>query len=183
MSANRVNPTLPTELAPILATSLLGAAPLAWIPATEVPNPYRQLLVHDHDMTSALAGFHRDAIHLTVLQSKLSGESYFREVTLHAATTRTLVEYGLIEILLDSFPPELWPLILAGATPLGTILTTSGLVFRSEPQGYFSVPAEALRSIFPPASAGAILFGRYNRLICDETTCLARILEILPLSP
>ena len=174
------SPTLPTELSPILAASLLGATPLAWLPAPEVPAPYQQLLVHDHDMTSELAGFHRDSIILTILQSDLSGDSYFREVTLHAATTGHPIEYGLIEILLDSFPTELRPLILAGETPLGAILTTSGLVFRSEPQGYFSIPAQGLSAVFPQSSSGAILFGRYNHLLCGESTCLARILEILP---
>jgi chorismate-pyruvate lyase len=174
------SPTLPTELSPILADSLLGAVPLAWIPAAEVPAPYQQLLVHDHDMTSELAGFHQDSISLTVLQSRQTGNIYFREVTLHAATSRAPVEYGLIEILLDSFPAELRPLILAGDTPLGNILTTSSLDFRSEPQGFFTIPTEVLGTVFPKSPAGAKLFGRYNHLICGESTCLARILEILP---
>ncbi len=168
------------SLAPLLATSHLGAVPLSWIPATEVPQPYQQLLVHDHDMTSKLAGFHHDSISLSVLRSRQTGNIYFREVTLHAATTGAPVEYGLIEILLDSFPTELRPLILAGDTPLGAILTTSGLDFRSEPQGFFTIPADVLREVFPKSSTGAKLFGRYNHLVCGESTCLARILEILP---
>jgi chorismate-pyruvate lyase len=173
-------PTLPAELSPILAESLLGGTPLAWLPAREVPAPYQQLLVHDHDMTSRLAGFHHDSISLSVLQSRQTGNIYFREVTLHAATTGAPVEYGLIEILLDSFPAELRPLILAGDTPLGAILTSSGLDFRSEPQGFFTIPADVLRPVFPKSSTGAKLFGRYNHLIRAESTCLARILEILP---
>jgi chorismate-pyruvate lyase len=173
-------PTLPAELSPLLAASLLGAMPLVWLPAPEVPEPYQQLLVHDHDMTSELSGFHQDSISLTILQSQQTGYLYFREVTLHAAATGAPVEYGLIEILLDSFPAELRPLILAGDTPLGSILTTSGLNFCSEPQGYFTIPADVLRAVFPQSPTGAKLFGRYNHLICGENTCLARILEILP---
>lgn len=171
---------LPSELSPILATSLLGTAQLSWIPATEVPRPYQKLLVHDHDMTSELAAFHGDTISLTVLRSQLDDPIYLREVTLHAATSGNTVEYGLIEILLDSFPPELRSRILAGDTPLGTILTTSGLPFRSEPQGFFTVPAESLATIFPQSPSGKILFGRYNHLVGDESKIFARILEILP---
>lgn len=174
------SPTLPAELSPILSASLLGATPLAWLPAPEVPAPYQQLLVHNHDMTSALAGFHHDSISLTVLQSRQTETSYLREVTLHAATTGASVEYGLIEILLDSFPAELRPLILAGDTPLGAILTTSGLDFRSEPQGFFTIPANTLESILPKSSTGKILYGRYNHLLHDDDIILARILEILP---
>jgi chorismate-pyruvate lyase len=174
------SPTLPAELSPILTASRLGATPLSWLPVQEIPAPYQQLLVHDHDMTSELAGFHQDSISLTVIQSLQTGNIYFREVTLHAATSGAPVEYGLIEILLDSFPAELRPLILAGDTPLGAILTTSGLDFRSEPQGFFTIPADVLRAVFPKSATGAKLFGRYNHLICGESTCLARILEILP---
>lgn len=180
MSAQLQDPVLPAELAPLLAVSPLGETPLAWIPATDVPAPYRQLLVHDHDMTSELAAFHRDEITLEVLHSRQSGDTYLREVVLHTATSGTPVEYGLIEIQLAAFPADLRPLILAGRTPLGAILNASGLVYRSEPQGFFTVPPESLNAIFSPSPGGAVLFGRYNHLVCRESTCLARILEILP---
>jgi hypothetical protein len=173
-------PTLPAELAPILSVSPLGESPLAWIPAAAVPAPYQQLLVHDHDMTSELAAFHRDEITLEVLHSRQSGDTYLREVVLHTASVGTPVEYGLIEIQLAAFPADLRPLILAGQTPLGAILNASGLAYRSEPQGFFTVPAKTLDRIFSPSPSGAILFGRYNHLVCGESTCLARILEILP---
>jgi chorismate-pyruvate lyase len=176
-------PNIPTELSPIIATSLLGAVPLIWLPASAIPAPYNQLLVHHHDMTSELAAFHGDSITLTVLHAQQSDIQYLREVTLHTATTGLPVEYGLIEILLDSFPADLRPSILAGKTPLGAILTSSGLPFRSETQGYFTVPAPTLKSIFPESPAGAILYGRYNHLVYGENTILARILEILPTSP
>jgi len=171
--------TVPS-LAPLLATSHLGTVPLSWMPANEVPQPYQNLLVHDHDMTSELAAYYGDSISLTVLHSQLDDPIYLREVTLHATTTGKLVEYGLIEILLDSFPPELRPRILAGDTPLGAILTTSRLPFRSQPQGFFTVPGQALESIFSPSTSGKILFGRYNHLIGDDSKIFARILEILP---
>jgi hypothetical protein len=180
MSAQLPDPVLPAELAPILAVSPLGESPLAWIPAAAVPAPYQQLLVHDHDMTSELAAFHRDEITLEVLHSRQSGDTYLREVVLHTASVGTPVEYGLIEIQLAAFPADLRPLILAGQTPLGAILNASGLAYRSEPQGFFTVPAKTLDRIFSPSPSGAVLFGRYNHLVCGESTCLARILEILP---
>jgi hypothetical protein len=179
---NVTQPTLPAELSPILAVSHLGAAPLSWLPAAEVPQPYHQLLVHDHDMTSELAGFHGDSISLNVLHHQQLGGTYFREVTLHAAGSGVPVEYGLIEILLDSFPAALRPRILAGNTPLGAILNESGLDYRSDPQGFFAVPARALSAVFPKSPGGVILFGRYNHLMRGESTCLARIIEILPCS-
>lgn len=179
---NATHPTLPADLSPILAVSQLGATPLSWIPAAEVPQPCHQLLVHDHDMTSELASFHADSITLKVLHSHKSAGTYFREVTLHAATSGAPVEYGLIEILLDAFPAEIRPRILAGDTPLGAILNSSGLDYRSEPQGFFTIPSRSLRAVFPQSPGGKILYGRYNHLMCGKCTCLARIIEILPTS-
>lgn len=179
------SPTLPAELSPILARSHIAETPMHWIGGGQVPPPYQGLLVHDHDMTSALEGFHAEPISLEILQSEQDGELYLREVVLHAATSGKPVEYGVIEILLDSFPEDLRPLILDGHLPLGQILNESGLPYRSEPQGFFSVLAADLADLadlFPASAGGEILYGRYNHLIrADNSKTLAKILEILPL--
>jgi chorismate-pyruvate lyase len=174
------NPSLPPVLAPILVGSELGDTPLSWISSTQVPAPFHQLLVHEHDMTSGLASFHGEAISLHVLRSQSSENTYLREVTLHTASSGKCVEYGLIAIMLDSFPEEIRPRILAGNTPLGTILNESKLHYHSEPQGFFTIPTGALQQIFSKSPTGEILYGRYNHLIHEDGSCLARILEIVP---
>lgn len=176
-------PHLPVELDHILSHSHLAVAPLEWIPEEAIPDPFNQLLVHDHDMTSELERFHTDAITLQVIHSEQNDGLYLREVTLHAADCRSPVEYGLIEILLDHFPAELRPKILAGDTPLGSILNASGLAYHSRPQGFLAVPANSLNEVFPKSPSSEICYGRYNHLIrSDDSTCLARIIEILPAS-
>lgn len=176
-------PILAPVLEPLLAGSELGDTQFTWISPSLVPQPFHRLLVHGHDMTSELTGFHDDVINLHVLHSQTFGNTYLREVTLHAASSGNCVEYGLIAIVLDAFPPELRPRILAGDTPLGAILNESKLPYHSEPQGFFSVPAVSLQKIFPKSSGGEILYGRYNHLFHNDGICLASILEILPLSP
>jgi hypothetical protein len=174
-------PHLPAELDSVISKSHLAGITFGWLPAEAVPDPFHRLLVHDHDMTSELARFHGDSITLDVIHSEQNNNLYLREVTLHAAGCRTPVEYGLIEILLENFPSELRPLITTGETPLGTILNHSGLSYHSRPQGFLSVPAEALKEVFPKSPGGEILYGRYNHLIrSDDESCLARIIEILP---
>jgi len=175
-------PTLTPALQPILDGSLLEGTELSWLPGSAVPGPQNRLLVHDRDMTTALGDFHQDTITLSVLRARQEGELYHREVTLNTASGGHAVEYGLIVIHLDAFPESLRPLIVAGRTPLGSILNDSGLPYLSQPQGFYSVPAGVLASVFPRSSGGEVLYGRYNQLVRADGPCLARILEILPSS-
>ena len=93
-----VHPILPAEFGTILSRSHIGAAALSWLSAAEVPQPYHQLLVHDHDMTSELAGFHGDSITLQVLDVRRSGDDYMREVVLRTATSGAPVEYKILQM-------------------------------------------------------------------------------------
>ena len=154
---------------------------MRWIDGSEMPQPYRRLLVHDHDMTSELQNFHDDSISLEVLRWLRKENTYMREVILHASTSGQPVEYGVIEILLDSFPLDLHPPILEAHLPLGGILNDSGLPYHSEPQGFFAFPEAGLTGVFPGPPCGGILYGRYNHLVRpDHSKILAKIIEILP---
>lgn len=178
---NSTPPHFPAELDSVISQSHLACTTFQWLPAEAIPEPFHRLLVHDHDMTSELERFHCDTIALDVIHSEQNESLYLREVTLHTAIEGIPAEYGLIQILLDHFPAELRPKILAGKTPLGAILNQSGLAYHSTPQGFLSIPAESLIEVFPKSPSSEILYGRYNHLIrSDDSTCLARIIEILP---
>jgi hypothetical protein len=173
-------PHLPATLLQSLAASRIANATITWLESDAVPQPYRRLLVHDRDMTSALARYHHDSIALQVLHCEQFPDRYLREVVLRTAGSGKPVEYGLIEILLPSFPAMLHPRILSGEVPLGTLLNESGMPYWSMPQGFFHLPESQLRGIFSPYPAGKMLYGRYNHLIHEAGHCLARIFEILP---
>src|SRR5438034_4474250 len=74
------------------------------VPGEEVPEPYRQLLVHDGDMTPALEAFHGERIHLRVLSRQLNGDTLRREVVLTLDESARPVEFGAILIHLQRFP-------------------------------------------------------------------------------
>src|SRR5438309_1401373 len=56
--------------------------PAAQLKGEEVPEPYRQLLVHDRDMTPTLEAFHGDRIHLRVLERRIEEHALWRQVVL-----------------------------------------------------------------------------------------------------
>ena len=93
------------------------------IEPTEIPEPYRSLLVHEKDMTGTLAGYWGLPISLRPLTVLRDGNSLYRQVVLTAGPDRIPVEAGAIMIYLDRFPPEALPVIRQSQKPLGVILT------------------------------------------------------------
>ena len=162
----------------LLTGERFRGVPWQWVKEGEIPQPYRRLLCHDRDMTSTLAAFHEGEVTLKVFQSSRNGDQYLREVLLSVGGKP--VEYGVILISLDHFPPALRERILGEHEPLGSILNTSGFAYQSCPRGNleFCDPG-FIADIFPSASSGS-LYGRYNALLDSEGRFLARILEILP---
>ena len=150
----------------------------SWAESGDVEQPYRDLLCHDHDMTSTLSRFHGGEVTLRIFEEGRDPECYFREVLLTVGEKP--VEYGLIRIFLENFPEELGTAITEGKKPLGTILNESGMEYFSRPGGFLKIPAKTFHPDFFPSSGGGFLFGRYNELLGAGEEVLARIIEILP---
>ena len=167
-----------SQIEDLLSCERLQGVACGWVAGEEIPQPYRQLLCHERDMTSTLAAFHGGEVGLRVFHSTKDGDRYVREVLL--SVDEKPVEYGVIVIHLENFPPELRERILGEGEPLGGILNSSGLAYQSSPRGMLEFPqAEFIDDIFPSAGGGS-LYGRYNALFDSTGNILARILEILP---
>ncbi len=166
------------EIRDLLIGGGLGDLVFTWVEGCELPAPQRELLCHSRDMTSTLADYHGGPVDLEIVQEPADDRAYVREVLLKVG--EKVVEYGLIRIYLESFPPDLRTQILAGKRPLGALLNESGLPYTSEPSGFLKIPSELFSAdFFPPANSN-FLFGRYNTLLDESGGKLARILEILP---
>ena len=146
----------------------------------EMPEPYRQLLVHSDDMTPTLEAFYGQAMRLTVLSRHRENGAYLREVLLRPAASAQAVEYGVIRICLDRFPVLARQAVLAENRPLGNILQTEAMPHLSWPQGFFCLEADyhigGLLGVRPPAS----LYGRRNVLVDGSRRLLAEVIEVLP---
>ena len=92
-------PVFPDFLRESLLRAGLVAEAFRGCEPTEMPEPYRSLLVHEVDMTSTLERHHGEAMALEVLADGQSGGHYFREVVLRCAQSGKAAEFGLIEII------------------------------------------------------------------------------------
>lgn len=153
------------------------------IPAEQVPEPYKTLLVHHNDMTPTLERFHADPLRLRVLRSDTREIYYFREVVLTLSRDDTPVEFGAIKINLALFPPNARKLILEEREPLGHILGACNLVHSSRPKAFLSIQSDTLIAESLGLTRPSLLYGRRNTLSDPQQRPLAEVVEIIPPTP
>ncbi len=158
----------------------LTLPPIEFLDPAVMPDNERELLVHDHDMTSALEEYHRTTLHLDVVGREMAADYLLRLVVLRGENPPVPVEFGAIGIQLDAFPGPARRLIEAGHLPLGAILAQEKIAFRSHPQAFFRVCADDFIAGQLAEPVGAILWGRCNQLTNADGDVLADIVEVLP---
>ena len=77
----------------------------------QIPEPYRQLLVHQRNMTPTLEDYHGDTIHIERLNALADGKERSREVILKLDANEEIVEYGASRIFINTLPPQAVTLI------------------------------------------------------------------------
>lgn len=147
----------------------------------DMPEPYRRLLVGDHDMTPTLEAHHGETIHLRVLDRCVENGILSRLVVLTTDRTGRAVEFGAIDIHLGLFPPDAREAVIGCHMPLGSILSRFAVPHLSHPSAFLTVqPLDFIRDALCIGPAVATLYGRRNALTTPEGGILADILEILP---
>ncbi len=150
------------------------------IPGPEMPQPFRQLLVHQNDMTPTLSGFYSDKIHLRVLRRQQRDDFYCRQVLLLLDASDRPIEFGAIKINLALFPPSARRPILEERIPLGQILSDHRIVHQSRPKAYLRLRPDAYMAQILKLRGHEVLYGRRNTISDSVQRPLAEIVEILP---
>ena len=150
------------------------------IDATDMPEPYRSLLVHEGDMTSRLEGHHECPVKVNRLRSSNNGKLYFREVMLLTQDNDSPTEYGAIEVNLGTLPEEVRELVLQARQPLGAILNDHRVPYSSAPRAFLKIiPDGPIVEAFGTIEADH-LYGRSNIISGYNGDVIAQIVEILP---
>ena len=153
---------------------------IRFIEAARIPQAYRALLDHAKDMTSTLQHFHHEEIRVQVLESRQDNNCYERKVLLVTRHTRRTVEFGAIEILLEPFPIGVQREILRAEMPLGAILKSFHIEYKSKPRAFFEIESDDAMNAALALSNRQTLYGRCNEIRNSEGRILAEIVEILP---
>ena len=153
------------------------------IDGQDMPQPYRQLLVHSSDMTPTLEAFYQQPMRLSVMTREQQDYAYLREVVLKSAGDSRPVEYGVIRICLNHLPPPASRRVLEEQRPLGNILHSESIAHLSWPQAFFSVESDSHLGHVLFLSQPCRLYGRRNVLLDGSRRLLAEVIEILAPAP
>lgn len=149
-----------------------------FVPAAQVPEPFRHLLVHEHHMTVTVEAHHGDLVDVQVLDHKLTGDSYARKILLSLQKSKKVVQFGLVRVRLEFCSPEVRAEILSRQTPLGRILIQHNVLRRIEPTAYLRiVPGPAMMGWFGVDSPKPT-YGRLAYIHCDGQPAI-ELLEIV----
>lgn len=151
-----------------------------FLSADALPQPARDLLVHDRDMTSRLAQFHGSGIGLEAHSADRQGPYLFRVSVLRRVDTGVPVEFGAIRIDLTGFAGVARQQIEDASLPLGAILVEQQIPFTSHPSGFFRIGATGYLEEYLGAEPGDLLYGRCNQLRHPDGQLIADVVEILP---
>lgn len=153
------------------------------IPGEAMPQPYRELLVHDRDMTSTLEAYLGSSLRVRVLEKHVEDSRLTRQVVLVTDPGSTVAEFGAIRINLDQFATAAREEILSCEQPLGTILLRHRIPFTCRPNAYFSFRGDEIARHAFDLHEAHTLYGRHNLLTTTEEKPLAEVVEILPPLP
>ena len=107
------------------------------VPAVVIPEPYRQLLVHDHHMTLAMEQFHGHEVKVHVLQRCVQDDGYHRSSALTVPASlpghtlgrpggifpgERVVQFGAIRFNFAFVTNDVRDEIIAEQIPLGQVL-------------------------------------------------------------
>lgn len=145
----------------------------------EIPEPYRSLLVHEHDMTPTLERHFGGPVALRVLSAFTNDQAYIRRILLVQEYSGRPVEMGALCLDLAVFRPKVRAEILRGERPFSTVLRDNGLAFASRPTRYLAVsPNSEMLGVFWMREP-LTLFGRQTAVLLDGRK-IGDIVEILP---
>jgi chorismate-pyruvate lyase len=147
---------------------------------SEIPEPYRSLLVHDRDLTPTLEAAYGGPVHIRVLTYVVVDNVVSRLVVLVPDGSDAPASMGAIHIHLDRLPPRARRLVAKRRDAFGTILRKTRVPHYSHPLVYFEVMPDSMIADALRIGTNRVLYGRRNTIWDGAGEPLAEVVEILP---
>jgi chorismate-pyruvate lyase len=146
-----------------------------FIPAEEMPEPYRGLLAHDDHMTVTLERHYDSPVDVRLIKAVHEDPLYARKILLTLSGTDQVVLFGIMRFNFAWCDERVKGLILEGKTPLGRILIENNVLRRISTHVLLRItPNAEMRRCFGmgadgngPEAAGPV-YGRLATIFCNH---------------
>jgi hypothetical protein len=138
------------------------------LPAGLVPEPYRELLAHDHHMTVAMERFHGAKMAVEVLARSRAGEIYRRKILLRRFDTGAVVQFGLVHFDFRYVTDMVRSDLLAEQIPLGQVLINHNVLRHIDLGAVLRIECGPELAHHFACPVGTVTFGRMATIFCDR---------------
>ena len=132
-----------------------------------MPEPYRELLVHNHHMTVTMEAFHRDTVTLEVCRENRVDDHYARVLLLSLEKTPQVVQFGIMRFDFSVCDRDTRDAILDGTTPLGRILIQKNIMRRIVPETFLKIVTDESLATYFDCSLSQEVYGRLAVIECN----------------
>ena len=144
----------------------------------DLPQPYHELLVHEHHMTVTVEAHHGDLVDVRVLARRHRPPYYSRKIVLALQKTGKIVQFGIVRVNLDYCSEPVRAEIVAERTPFGRILINHNVLRRIEPTAFLRIPGGPKQMAWYGLTEPRTLYGRLAFIHCDGQRAV-ELLEIV----
>jgi chorismate-pyruvate lyase len=152
------------------------------VPGSAMPQPYRDLLVHDQHMTVTVEEFHGGPVDVRILDRRHDGATYARKILLVLQSSGRVVQFGIVHMDLNQCSNPVRRAIVAGDTPLGRVLINHNVLRTIEPTSYLKINPGPQQLAWFGMKTATPLFGRLALIHCDGRPAV-ELLEVVAPEP
>jgi hypothetical protein len=138
------------------------------IPSSQTPEPYKQMLVHEHHMTVTMESYHGTSVDVRVLDQKFDEDMYCRKILLLKSGTEDVVQFGIVRFNFQYVTLEVKEQILSGEIPLGRVLINHNVLRHIDLGAIVKLTAGPGLASHLQMEEGATTYGRLATIFCNH---------------
>lgn len=138
------------------------------IPSSLTPEPYKQMLVHDHHMTVTMEQYHGTPVTVEVLEQKFEDPIYSRKIVLHRSDNGLPVQFGIVRFNFSYITPAVRAELLEGKIPLGRVLINHNVLRHIDLGAILKIMPGAWLARALNCTPDTTLYGRMATIFCNQ---------------
>ena len=138
------------------------------VPGSLVPEPYKQMLVHERHMTVTMEAYHDCSVDVHVLDRRSDDDVYVRKIILTKHGTDVPVQFGLVRFDFQYVTDAVREQIESEAIPLGRVLINHNVLRHIDLGAILKVTAGPSLAKYLKMDEHAETYGRLATIFCNK---------------